>query len=253
MSTRRNYTTNTVTAGKFVEIGKSAQDLKARLRRINLISNTTDNKTQLAGIEQIAGDNVITPAEKNTLAAEWEHIEAAYNSTVALVAQLGINPDEFIAFKSAFAALKSMMDSILADMTTESKTDGRLQILIEAYNSAASILQDYITAYQNGLTQSISSYKLSLTSVPLQPDPDDTIVFTASIFIDGIDSTSDLMQQYVDDKGDHPNLFIWDIEGTVDDAGYMADFLGKRQLSIPASDFSTDRITVAFSSRISVG
>ena len=88
MSTRRNYTTNTVTAGKFVEIGKSAQDLKAKLRRINLISNSSDNTAQISGIEQIAGDSVITPSEKRLLAEEWEHIEAAYNSTVSLVNQL---------------------------------------------------------------------------------------------------------------------------------------------------------------------
>lgn len=253
MSTRRNFTTNIVTAGKFVEIGKSAQDLKAKLRRINLVSNTSDNTAQISGVEQIAGDNVITPSEKRTLAEEWEHIKAAYNSTVSLVAQLGINPEEFIAFKTAYSSLETMMNSILADMTTDSKTDGRLQILVEAYNSAASILQDYLTAYQNGLTQSISSYRLSLSSTPLSPAPDDTIIFTASIFIDGIDSTADLMQQYVDDKGNHPDLFIWDISGTVNDEKYMEDNLGKRQITIPGSDFSTDRITVAFSSRISVG
>lgn len=253
MSTRRNYTTNTVTAGKFVEIGKSAQDLKAKLRRINLISNSSDNTAQISGIEQIAGDSVITPSEKRLLAEEWEHIVAAYNSTVSLVNQLDINPNEFVAFNHAFESLKTMVEGILADMTTESKTDGRLQVLVEAYNSAASILQDYITAYQNGLTQSISSYRLQLTSVPTSPEPDDTIVFTASIFIDGVDSTEDLMQSYIESDGRCPALFNWDIEGTTDDEGYMEDNLGRRVLSIPASDFSSDRITVAFSSKISVG
>ena len=165
MATRRNHSNETVTAGKFVEIGKSAQDLKAKLRRINLISNSSDNTAQISGIEQIAGDSVITPSEKRLLAEEWDHIEAAYNSTVSLVNQ----------------------------------------------------------------------------------------VFTASIFIDGVDSTEDLMQSYVESDGRCPALFNWDIEGTTDDEGYMEDNLGRRVLSIPASSFLSDRIVVAFSSKLSVG
>lgn len=249
MAVRRNYTTDTVTAGKFVPIGQDSETMKARLRRINQLSQTSQNSSLISGIGSIVGDSVITPGEKRQLAEEWEHIQSAYSSTVSLVEQLGINPDEFVRFKSAFEQLKVMMESILENMGESTPTDGRLQTVLEAYSSAATILQNYLTAYQNGLTASISEYRLAVTHTPTNPKPGDTIKFSASIYISGVDRTQDLMDEYVED-GSYPDLFDWSIEGTDDDSGYMTAGLGKRVIEIPSSALIGDNVTVSFSSTI---
>ena len=253
MATRRNHTNETVTAGKFVALGQQAQDLKEKLRRLNQIVQSSNNSSQISGINEIIGDNIITPSEKRQLASEWEHIQSAYSNTVATVEQLGINPTEFQSFKAAFQQLKSAIEPLLKNMAQSSNADSSLQGIMEAYNTAATILQNYLTAYQNGLTASISDYRLAITMNPAVPDINDTIQFSASIYIQGVDKTSELMNEQGDVDGLYPDLFDWLIEGTDDDEGYMEQSKGKRVIEIPASAFSTDNITVQFSSTIVIG
>lgn len=253
MATRRNHSNETVTAGKFVALGQDAQDLKARLRRLNQLSQSSQNSSLISGINGIISDNIITPSEKRQLADEWEHIQAAYSNTVSTVDSLGINPEEFQAFKAAFNQLKSVIEPLLKNMAQSSNVDGSLQGVIEAYNSAATILQNYLTAYQNGLTASISDYRLAITMNPAVPDINDTIQFSASIYIQGVDKTSELMNEQGDVDGLYPDLFDWLIEGTKDDEGYMQSAKGKRVIEIPASAFSSDNISVQFFSTITIG
>ena len=253
MADRNNLTNQTVTAGKFVELGQKAQDLKAKLRRISQISQSSSNSAQISGINSMLSDNILTPAEKRQLQAEWEHIQAAYSNTVATVEQLGINPDQFQSFKAAFQQLKVVIEPLLKNMSESTAADPNLQGVLEAYNTAATILQNYINAYQNDLTASVSDYRLAITTAPAVPTIDDTIQFSASIYVNGVDRTSDLMQEQGDEDGLYPNLFDWIIEGTDDDEGYMESAKGKRVISIPASAFSTDNITVQFFSTILIG
>ena len=254
MANRLNFSNDTVTGGRFVELGRKSVDLKTRLQRISQVSSNNDSNQSLAGLGSLTSDSVVTPEEKKLLAQEWEHILAAYNSTVSMVGSLGVNPEEFISFQTAFSQLQSLVNDILSDMNSNSQTDGRLDVAIEAYSSAATILQNWINAYNNSLTSDISSYRLDIARLPSSPTLDSTITFTAHIYIDEIDKTEELMNNYKDqDTGLYPDLFNWFIEGTEDDDALIEEVNGKRSFSIPASDFSGDVVKVYFSSSLNVG
>ena len=124
-------------------------------------------------------------------------------------------PSEFIQFQSAYSALKSMMESILADMDTSTSIDNsRLTNLLNSYNTSATILQNWINAYMNNLTADVSRYRTSVSHTPSMPSLDSTIVFTAHIYIDGIDKTEALIEANRNDSGLCPDLFDWTISGT---------------------------------------
>lgn len=254
MANRFNFSNDTITGGKFVEIGKKSVDIKQRLGRFGLIQSANDSNVSLEGIGNLANDNVITPEEKKLLAQEWEHIKAAYSSTVSMVTALGVNPEEFESFKTSFASLSSIVESILSDMNKPTNTDGRFQVAIQAYDSAASILQNWINAYNNSVTAGISSYRLDIEHIPVSPTLDDTIQFTARVYIDGIDRTADLIESYTDsDTGLAPDLFNWYIEGTDDDEALIESVRGKQSFSVEAAELTGDTIRVYFSSELNVG
>lgn len=253
MAKRITRELDTVTAGKFVEIGRKSVDLRERLRRMSQVVSDNSINSSIAGIGQMAGDNVITPEEKKILAEEWEHIVAAYNSTVSTIIQLGVNPDEYQALQTAFNGLKSLMDSILADMDTATTVGDRLNVALEAYESAAKILQNWINSYMNDVTSGISSYRLEVISTPASPTLDDTITFSAKIYIDSIDKTEELKNAHRNEAGLYPDLFIWSVEGTNDDDSLMEDIRGKEFFSIDASDIPGDSVRVYFSSSLNIG
>lgn len=254
MANRYTFSFDTVTAGKFVEVGKNTVNLKSRLRRISQIQSENNTNSSLQGIQQIASDNVITPEEKKLLADEWKHISAAYSSTVATITELGVNPEEFESFKTSYRTLESMMNAILADMNSNYTTDGRLDLAIRAYESATTILQNWVNAYQNSLTADISSYRLDVESSPVSPTLEDTIKFKAVIYIDGKDSTEEMMDSYRDPStGLCPDLFQWSVSGTKNDSALIEEIAGKREFSVHASDLSGDIIKVYFASNLNVG
>ena len=254
MAKRTDLQNTIVTAGKFVERGSKSVDMRERLRRMSQIVSAQQGNSSIIGLEQIASDNVITPDEKKLIAEEWEHIQAAYNSTVSSVNSLGVNPEEFQQFKTAFLSLESFVNMILADMSQTTQTDGRFSVAMQAYESAATILQNWINAYQNSLTTDISSYRLAIDRSPSQVTPGDTVVFSAHIFIDEVDRTDDLIASYKDaDTGLAPDLFNWIIEGTTDDEEAMKEANGKRMFSIQSTAFKADSIRVWFSSVLNVG
>ena len=254
MANRFTFTNDTITAGKFVELGRNTADLRARLQRLNQMQSVNDNSSSLAGIGQMASDNVITPDEKAIIAQEWEHIKSAYNSTVAMIESLGVDPQEFESFKAAYASLASLMESILSDMDSPSNVGDQFRTILNAYNSAATILQNWVNAYQNSVTSDISSYRLEIKRTPPSPTLDSTIIFSAYIYIDGVDRTADLMNTYMDPQtGLYPTLFNWIVSGTKDDEGLMGRIKGSRTFSVSASDFVNDNISVYFSSELEVG
>lgn len=253
MANRTRFSNDTVTAGKFVEIGRKSVDLRARLQRVAQLVSSSENNSSIHGIEQITSDNYITVEEKRKLKDEWEHIQAAYASTVATVTSLGVSPEEFISFQTAYGALKDKIDVILSDMTKPSTVDGSLDLSLQAYESAATILQNWINAYNNSLTADISSYRLDVESKPASPTFEDTITFTAHIYIDNVDKTDELINNYKNEAGLCPDLFIWDISGTSDDESLMESSLGKKSFSVACSSFTNDSIKVFFSSKLNVG
>lgn len=254
MAKRNDLQNEIVTAGKFVERGSKSIDMKEKLRRMSQIVSSQKDNSSITGLEQIASDNVITPEEKRLLAEEWEHIEAAYNSTVSSVNSLGVNPEEFQQFQSAFRSLQSFVQSILANMNEPSNTDGRFNVIMQAYESAATILQNWVNAYQNSLTTGVSSYRLDVDHSPAQVSLEDNVTFTANIFIDETDRTEELINSYKDpDTGLCPDLFNWVVSGTKDDEAVMEDANGKRMFTIPASSFLNDSVRVWFSSVLNVG
>ena len=85
------------------------------------------------------------------------------------------------------------------------------------------------------------------------PSLDSTIVFTAHIYIDGIDKTEALIEANRNDSGLCPDLFDWTISGTSDDEGLMEQSKGIRTISIPASSFVDDNVRVSFVSILNIG
>lgn len=254
MANRLNFSNDTLTASKFVEIGRKSVDLRTKLGRFGLLQSNNDTNSSITGIEQIANDNVITPEEKKLLAQEWEHIKAAYSSTVSTVNGIGVAPEELGALQSAYKTLESIIGSILSDMNSPYQTDGRLSLALEAYESAAKILQNWINAYNNSVTSGISSYRLSVDHSPVSPTLDDTIVFIGRIYIDGVDQTEELIETYKDaETGLAPDLFQWSIEGTKDDETLMESVKGKQMFSVKASDMTGDVIKAYFAAELNVG
>ena len=253
MANRINRSLDTITTGKVVEFRGKSRDLRERLARIGQVVSINSTNASVSAIGQIASDSVITPEEKQKLAKEWEHIRAAYNSTVSTVEGLGVSPEEFTSFKNAFSVLQTYMEEILSDMSTSYRSDGRFDIALDAYESAATILQNWINAYNSNLTAGISSYRLAVDYLPVSPTLDDEITFSASIYINGEDKTADLMAIHMDESGLYPDLFIWDISGTDDDSALMESVLGHRSFKVSATDLSGDVIRVSFSASIDVG
>ena len=254
MAKRNDLQNQVVTAGRFVERGRVSIDMRERLRRMSQIVSIQQGNSSLTGVEQMASDNVITPEEKILLAQEWEHIKAAYNSTVSMMNELGVDPQEFESFKAAYSSLESLMNEILKDMNSTSLVGDQFRTILNAYNSAATILQNWVNAYQNSVTSDISSYRLEIKRTPPSPTLDSTIIFSAYIYIDGVDRTADLMNTYMDPQtGLYPTLFNWIVSGTKDDDGLMGRIKGSRTFSVSASDFVNDNISVYFSSELEVG
>lgn len=252
MVKRTRFSNDTVTAGKFVEIGRKSVDLKSRLERVSQLVSSTDQSASINAMQQITADNFISPEEKKKLADEWKHIQSAYSSTVSTVTGLGVTPAEFLSFQSAFTSLKAEMESILSDMSKPS-TSGDLDIMLQAYQSAATILQNWINSYNNSLTADISNYRLDVESSPVSPAIDDEITFTAKIYIDGVDRTADMINQYKDENGLCPSLFDWNISGANNDEELMGQVKGKQSFTIPGSSLSGDSIKVFFSASVNIG
>lgn len=252
MAIRINEGLNTVTAGAFVQIGGKSVDLREKISRVGQVVSNAKTDESLNNLQTITSDGVITPSEKAQIKKEWEHIQAAYNSTVSMVEDLGVNPDEYLSFQSAYNSLKAMMDSILSDMSSSSNTDGSLDSLLQAYQSSATILQNWINSYSNDLTANLSDYSLRVSHTPQYPTLDSTITFTAYIYIKGIDKTEELMSSHEDESGLYPDLFIWDVSGTSDDESIIESIKGKRTWQISASQLAYDVIRARFSSSLYV-
>lgn len=253
MGVTLNQGLDTITVGKIVERGKKSVDIKTRLERLSQTVSNNNTNSSLQGIQQITSDSVVTPQEKRQLAKEWEHIQAAYNSTVAMVEDLGVNPDEFLKFKAVYAQLSALMNEILADMNSSSKVDGGLEATIQAYQSAATILQNWINSYNNNVTADISSYRFEVEHTPVSPTLEDTLTFVAYIYINGVDKTQELMNANNDGSGLYPTLFQWFVKGTNDDDSLMEEIQGKRSWQISASQLSNDSIRTYFSGTVDIG
>ena len=133
------------------------------------------------------------------------------------------------------------------------KVDGGLEATIQAYQSAATILQNWINSYNNNVTADISSYRFEVEHTPVSPTLEDTLTFVAYIYINGVDKTQELMNANNDGSGLYPTLFQWFVKGTKDDDSLMEEIQGKRSWQVSASQLSNDSIRAYFSGTVDIG
>lgn len=260
MADRVNFTDSVLTARKYVSMEGKSEQLATKLASLSNRVNITDRKAQMSAFDKILSDNVITPEEKISLRAEMDHIDSAFIATTASVTSLGLeNCSEYLLYKQQYDILKQKVEAILSDMNTSTEIAEPISRYIEGYSSAADTLNSYMIAFSNKSLASVSDFQLVVDVSNVSPTPDDSITFTAKVMKKNNGGIFEEMPQSqydtyksIDDDGNaiYPKLFIWDISGTSDDDGYKKLADGHKTVTIPASAFAQDSISVRFYSDI---
>ena len=255
MAIRVNMQNRIVTAGRFDPIEGDSISLRQKLSRLSSVVSSSNLGAQISGIQRITSDMRVTVAEKPLLKEEWEHIKNSFNLMASTVEDMGLeSTEQYNSFVSAYEALGKVMEDIFADMTKDTVLTQDIQVLISAYNQAATSLNNFITGASNSLLRELSKYSLDIEA-PLMIDPNGSMTVTAIVryFDDdtGLDAElpDDMKEQY-EVNGAYPQLYIWDIKGTTNDDAINALSRGKRSITIKASEFAGENISVSFSSVI---
>ena len=256
MANRINLTNSVVTAGKFVATEDDSAVLTQKVRALSNQINLNTSSNRVSAISSIFSDNVITPEEKRSLHAELNHMEAAFTATTSSVRQMGLeNSVEYLQYKQAFESMKSKIEPILANMSTSTTVTEPISSYVQAYTSAGVTLSAYMIAFSNSSLSSVQDFQLKVEVNTVSPTPSDVLKFTAKILMKDEtgfykEFTEEQYNTYkvIDSEGNvtYPKLFIWEISGTTDDAGYKANADGYKSVTIPASAYKNDSISVKF-------
>lgn len=256
MAQHLNFQNKIVSGGRFVPLEGDNISLRQKVSRLSQAITSVNLGNQIAGITKITSDNVVTVAEKPSLLKEWEYIKEAYNMTVSAVEEMGLeSTEQFHNFQVSYEKLESVMESIFADMNTDTILTQDVGTIISEYNQKAISLNSFLTGTSNSLLRELSKYSLDV-EVPysVETNSDLTIKAVIRCFNEETGQDAEMTEEQKEPYkiGDvWPMLYIWNISGTKNDEMLMDTNRGKPSITIPANYFSGESISVSFSSVLS--
>lgn len=257
MAVRYNLQNKVVTAGEFVPIKGDTISLLQKITRLSQAVTSQSLGTQISAIASITSDNIVTASEKLALKEEWEYIVNSYNMMASNVEEMGLESTEpYANFVSAYEALRTVMESILSDMSSDTSIAVDVNVLVTAYNQAASALNTFLTTASSTMLKELSKYSLDI-ECPYSVDPDGSVTVKAVIrYYDeatGLDAelTDEQKEPYLE-NGIYPDLYIWSLSGTSNDHSLATLYAGQSEMIIPAKEFLGESIEVSFSCKLAL-
>lgn len=259
MARRTDLSNNIVTAGKFIERGGRSVSITEKLSRLSTIMNSANNNVSKNEIMKITSDNIITPLEKQSLKTEWDYIKSGFSSITSTISSMGqLNSEEYNDLKISYDNLEAIMESILADMNKSTELAEPIDRYLNDYSQNANMLNIYLASVNNSILEEASQIGLVVESNYNYIKPNQSVVFTAFIYSyktgGPVEISDEVKELYKDpETGLYPKLYQWSISGTKNDEQWNSNALGRRQITIPYSDFEDSQISASFICELSVG
>ena len=232
MAKQFNLQDKVVTGGRFIPVSTERISSREKLRDISYALGSADNAESNEYIQSIIGDDVITPAEKQTLSVRWRQ-------TREMFARLRDNIREAFGdeeleqlseLSELFYSLSPKFEEIFMDMESNSIVPASFGTM---YSQFSEMFSDV------SLTYSMNIYEMTKYSIMLEADK------SSYSDVDMVEITVELLYESAVVEADYDDYGItWRLKGAdIDPNDYKFNEEGRQGIKIPANLFESS-ITV---------
>lgn len=230
MANRTSLGNDVVTGGNFISLGTGVKASKQFVMTMNnTISQLNISKT-IEQLENITSDNVVTATEKIQLRSIWEEAKNSYYTIQSAVEDYELDEDNgWISLQSDYSDVNSVMNTVLSNMSEDSKVSSNVNTLITGFITKCSNYSLYIAQYATGVSTIYQNHSVIVTCEPNEPTGNGNTVLAVHVFDQ--DNNECEIDSSIEDT------ITWNFDGTADDAYFESIGLGKKSITISEEDY----------------